>query len=92
MPGPAPRADARPDTYGVEMDPQELENRLTAWWLDIAPTRQEQLLSTPPPPMPWLDESLEQAGLDRADVDSFLDAKRLDQQTTRDAGLNPRPE
>ena len=40
------------------------EHRLTAWWLDIAPSRQEELLSAEPPPMPWLDASLAEAGLD----------------------------
>lgn len=74
------------------MDPQELENRLTAWWLDIAPSRQEELLMADPPPMPWLDESLTQAGLERTDVDRFLHDKRLDLRATRDAGLHPLPD
>lgn len=63
------------------------EHRLTAWWLDIAPSRQEELLSAEPPPMPWLDASLAEAGLDAEEVQRFLDAKRL--EPTRDAGLHP---
>ena len=74
------------------MEPQELENRLTAWWLEIAPSRQEELLMTEPPPMPWLEESMQQAGLGRDDVDRFLHDKRHELEATRDAGLNPRPD
>lgn len=67
---------------------RELEDKLTAWWLDIAPSRQAELLMVPQPPMPWLDESLAPAGLDLADVHRFLDDKR--REPTRDAGLNPK--
>lgn len=74
------------------MEHNELDNQLTAWWLGIAPSRQEELLMVPPPPMPWLDESLADAGLDAADVQRFLDVKRLNPQLTRDAGLNPKPD
>ena len=74
------------------MDNEELTNKLTAWWLDIAPSRQEDLLTVPPPPMPWFDESIAEAGLDASDVQRFLDAKRLDPDVVRDAGLNPKPE
>jgi hypothetical protein len=73
------------------MEHDELDNKLTAWWLDIAPARQADLLAEPLPPMPWLAESISDAGLDAADVQRFLDAKRLDPQLTRDAGLNPKP-
>jgi uncharacterized protein YaiI (UPF0178 family) len=42
--------------------------------------------------MPWLDESIAQAGLDAADVRRFLEVKRRDPVVTRDAGLNPKPD
>jgi hypothetical protein len=74
------------------MELDELDNKLTAWWLGIAPSRQEELLMVPLPPMPWLDESIADAGLDASDVQRFLDAKRGELESTRDAGLNPRPE
>lgn len=74
------------------MDPNELENRLTAWWLGIAPSRQEELLSPDPPPMPWLDESLTQAGLRLDEVARFLHDQRDELRATRDAGLNARPD
>ncbi|MEY2444960.1 MAG: hypothetical protein QOE00_1540 [Ilumatobacteraceae bacterium] len=74
------------------MEHDEIENKLTAWWLDIAPSRQEDLLMVPQPPMPWLDESIAQAGLDAADVRRFLEVKRRDPVVTRDAGLNPKPD
>jgi hypothetical protein len=73
------------------MELDERANRLTAWWLDIAPTRQEELLMVPLPPMPWLEESIADAGLDAAEVRTFLDAKRRELEPTRDAGLNPKP-
>ena len=73
------------------MDQNELANKLTAWWLDIAPARQEELLAVHSPPMPWLEESITDAGLKAADVEVFLEAKRRDPQITRDAGLNPKP-
>ena len=73
------------------MEPDELENKLTAWWLDMAPSRQEELLTVPLPPMPWLQESIDDAGLDPADVQRFLEAKRRDPVITRDAGGNPKP-
>lgn len=73
------------------MDDTELTNKLTAWWLDIAPGRQEELLMVPMPPMPWLEASIEGAGLDPADVKRFLDAKRSDPEVTADAGGNPKP-
>ena len=69
----------------------ELENKLTAWWLNIAPSRQEELLMVPPPAMPWLDESLANEGLDAADAERFLEVKRAEHAVTRDAGLNPKP-
>lgn len=70
----------------------ERDNKLTAWWLQIAPSRQEELLMVPQPPLPWLDESLADAGLDAADLHRFLETKRLDLEPTRDAGLNPKPD
>ena len=73
------------------MEDDELENKLTAWWLDMAPSRQEELLMVPPPPMPWLDESIGDAGLQAADVQQFLVGKHRDPQITRDAGMNPKP-
>lgn len=73
------------------MDDDERANKLTAWWLDIAPTRQEELLVVPLPPVPWLAESIADAGLDDEDVRRFLDEKRRELEPTRDAGLNPRP-
>jgi hypothetical protein len=72
------------------MELDEVDNKLTAWWLDIAPTRQEELLMEPRPPMPWLEESIAEAGLSAADVDRFLEDKRRDLEPTRDAGLNPK--
>lgn len=72
------------------MELNELDNRLTAWWLEIAPSRQEELLMVPRPPLPWLDESMAEAGLDAVDVDQFLHDKRRDLEPTRDAGLNPK--
>jgi len=74
------------------MEPEELDNRLTAWWLDIAPSRQEELLMVPLPPMPWLDESIADAGLEAADVHRFLEDKRRELEPTRDAGRNPKPD
>ncbi len=73
------------------MELEERNNKLTAWWLDIAPTRQEELLMVPVPPMPWLEESIADAGLDAADVRAFLDLKRRELEPTQDAGLNPKP-
>ena len=73
------------------MEDNELENKLTAWWLDMAQSRQEELLMVPQPPMPWLDESMADAGLHAADVRRFLEVKRRDPQITRDAGMNPKP-
>ena len=72
------------------MEFDELDNKLTAWWLEIAPSRQRELLMVPPPPLPWLDESIADAGLNAADVDRFLHDKRLELEPTRDAGLNPK--
>jgi len=74
------------------MDLDDQDNRLTAWWLDIAPSRQEELLAVPQPPLPWLDESITTAGLDPEDVRRFIDEKRSELDPTRDAGLNPKPE
>lgn len=74
------------------MDPNAHDNKLTAWWLEIAPTRQEELLQVPMPPMPWLAESIADAGLDEAQVHRFLDLKRGVLDPTRDAGLNPKPD
>lgn len=72
------------------MDFDELDNKLTAWWLEIAPSRQRELLMVPPPPLPWLDESMANAGLSVAEVDGFLHDKRRELEVTRDAGLNPK--
>ena len=44
----------------------------------------------PLPPMPWLDESIADAGLDAADVHRFLGEKRRELEPTRDSGLNPK--
>lgn len=74
------------------MDPDERQNRLTAWWLEIAPSRQEELLMPTPPAMPWLTESLERAGLTMADVRQFLDDERGRLEAGPDAGVSPRPE
>jgi hypothetical protein len=74
------------------MDLDDQDNQLTAWWLDIAPSRQEELLAVPQPPLPWLDESIAAAGLDRNDVERFIDEKRSKLDPTRDSGLNPKPE
>ena len=73
------------------MEDEELTNKLTAWWLDIAPARQEDLLTVPLPPVPWLAESIADEGLDPADVERFLQVKRRDPRITRDAGMNPKP-
>lgn len=72
------------------MEFDELTNKLTAWWLEIAPSRQRELLMVPLPPVPWLDESIANAGLNAADVDQFLHDKRRELEPTRDAGLNPK--
>jgi hypothetical protein len=72
------------------MEFDELDNKLTAWWLEIAPSRQRELLMVPSPPMPWLDESIAEAGLNAADVHRFLDDRRRELEPTRDAGLNPK--
>lgn len=74
------------------MELDEVDNKLTAWWLDIAPTRQEELLMVPMPPVPWLEESIAEAGLDASDVQRFLNDKRNEPEPTQDAGLNPRPD
>ena len=74
------------------MDLDDHDNKLTAWWLQIAPSRQEELLMQPLPPLPWLDESIADAGLDADDVRQFLDDKRRELEPTRDSGLNPKPE
>jgi hypothetical protein len=74
------------------MDLDDRDNKLTAWWLQIAPSRQEELLTVPLPPLPWLDESIADAGLDVAEVQQFLSDKRRELEPTRDAGLNPKPE
>jgi|GEM_PF-4981724 len=73
------------------MDLDERDHQLTAWWLDIAPSRQQELLTVPMPPVPWLEESLAEAGLDADDVHRFLEQKRRELEPTRDAGLNPKP-
>jgi hypothetical protein len=73
------------------MEQDEVTNKLTAWWLGIAPSRQEELLMEPQPPLPWLEDSIVGAGLEPVDVQRFLDAKRSDPEFTQDAGLNPRP-
>ena len=72
------------------MELDDLDNKLTDWWLEIAPSRQAELLMVPLPPMPWLEESLEDAGLDAADVEQFLHDKRRELEPTRDSGLNPK--
>ena len=72
------------------MEFDELDNKLTAWWLDIAPSRQRELLTVPLPPVPWLDESIADAGLTATDVERFLHDKRRELEPTRDAGLNPK--
>jgi hypothetical protein len=74
------------------MDTDERDDKLTAWWLALAPTRQRELLMVSPPAMPWLDESIAEAGLDTADVQRYLDVKRGELEPTRDAGINPRPD
>lgn len=75
------------------MDSDErIDDRLTAWWLAIALSRQEELLMATPPPMPWLDESLATAGVGHDDVRRFLTEKRHELEATRDAGINPRPD
>jgi hypothetical protein len=76
--------------YRRLMEPDD-RDKLTAWWLDIAPSRQEELLTVPTPAMPWLDESIAAAGLEPATVQQFLEDKRRELEPTRDAGLNPRP-
>ena len=73
------------------MDDLELSNKLTAWWLGFAPQRQEELLMVPMPPLVWLDESIASEGLERADVDRFLDEKRRNPEISHDAGVNPKP-
>lgn len=73
------------------MDLDDHDNKLTAWWLQIAPSRQEELLTEPMPPLPWLDESIADAGLDAADVERFLADKRCELEPTRDSGVNPKP-
>ena len=70
----------------------ENDDRLTAWWLGLAPSRQEELLETPTAALPWLEESIAEAGLDEAAVTAFLTAKRGEVEPTRDAGLNPKPD
>ncbi len=82
---------ADPSRRPTRVKADELDDRLTAWWLDIAPTRQEELLMEDPPAMPWLQESLDTAGLELQDVQQFLDRRRSP-GLTRDAGVNPRPE
>jgi len=72
------------------MDFDELDNKLAAWWLEIAPSRQRELLMVPLPPMPWLDESIADAGLDAAEIHRFLHDKRRELEPTRDSGLNPK--
>jgi hypothetical protein len=74
------------------MDQDDLANRLTAWWLDIAPSRQEELLAGSGTRPAWLDESIADSGLDEATVQTFLDDKRVELNPTRDAGLNPKLE
>ena len=46
----------------------------------------------PMPPVPWLDESIADAGLDEAEVHAFLEDKRSETEPTCDAGLNPKPD
>ena len=70
----------------------EDDDRLTAWWLGLAPSRQEELLDAANPPLPWLAESLTEAGLDEATATEFLRDKRREVEPTRDAGLNPKPD
>ena len=82
----------RPRRSVTPMDLDDDDNKLTAWWLDIAPSRQEELLTVPQPPLPWLDESIADAGLDAEDVRRFLADKRNELEATRDSGLNPKPE
>jgi hypothetical protein len=72
------------------MESNELDNKLTAWWLEIAPSRQRELLEVPLPPLPWLEESIADAGLTAADIERFLNGKRRELEPTRDAGLNPK--
>ena len=70
------------------MDP----NRLTAWWLGVAPTRQEELLDARDSDPPWLAASLAEADLadDRAAVDEFLAEKRRERDdVSQDAGRDP---
>ena len=74
----------------ISPPPPALSDRLTAWWLDLAPSRQEELLAGETPV--WFAESVEQAELDRADVERYLRDKRDALDPTRDAGLNPRPD
>ena len=72
------------------MELNELDNKLTAWWLEIAPSRQRELLMVPLPPLPWLEESIADAGLTAADIERFLNDKRRELEPTRDSGLNPK--
>ncbi len=72
------------------MEPDD-RDKLTAWWLGIAPSRQEELLTEPRPPLPWLDESIAGAGLDAGEVERFLDERRGELEPTRDAGMSPPP-
>jgi hypothetical protein len=65
-------------------------NRLTAWWLGVAPSRQEELLDARDSDPPWLAESLAEVGLERSAVDEFLAAKRRERDdVSQDAGRDP---
>jgi hypothetical protein len=73
------------------------DNRLTAWWLGLAPSRQEEALASSTTDaaaaaLPWLEESIVEAELDPLAVAEFLRTKRSAIEPTRDAGLNPKPD
>ena len=70
----------------------EDDDRLTAWWLGLAPSRQEEVLAAPPATLAWFAESIAQADLDQATVEAFLRDQRDDVEPTRDSGINPKPE
>ena len=74
----------------------EDDDRLTAWWLGLAPSRQEEALESSTdaeaPALPWLEASIDEAGLDEAAITEFLHRKRSEVEPTRDYGFNPKPD
>jgi hypothetical protein len=75
-----------------DVEDADVLNRLSAWWLGLAPSRQEEVLAGNEAAPAWLAASLEEAGLtgDDPSLRGFLASKRAERDSiSQDAGREP---